>query len=220
VARSLFKLASGLTGKTISFNLDDFLHQIDDMQVGDAEPGISAPKEDWFSTHPFSPLRVKALKLFDESVHVRTDGMAKADLEIAVQSLMGLMEPSYIEGKTEAAKFMRRLLYAGAIAIADATDGIGPEEVKVFEKFFGPGEFSPSLDVPRLKEDLNNRVENATVHTSIPQRMQVVRDLCIVAQASGRISDQERGVLEQIADGLQISRGFISRTIKLLIDPD
>lgn len=220
VARSLFKLASGLTGKTISFNLKDFLHQIDDMQVADAEPGISAPKEDWFSTHPFSPLRVKALKLFDESEHVQSDGMAKADLEIAVQSLMGLMEPSYIEGKTEAAKFMRRLLYAGAIAIADASDGIGPEEVKVFEKFFGPGEFSQSIDVERLKEDLNNRVENAILHTSIPQRMQVVRDLCIVAQASGRITDEEREILEEIADGLEISRGFISRTIKLLIEPD
>ena len=115
---------------------------------------------------------------------------------------------------------MRRLLYAGAIAIADASDGIGPEEVKVFEKFFGPGEFSRSLDVTRLKEDLYNRVDNATVHTSIPQRMQVLRDLCIVAQASGRITDEERQILEQIADGLQISRGFISRTIKLLIEPD
>lgn len=220
VARSLFKLASGLTGKTISFSLDDFLNQIDDMQIADSEPGLSAPKEDWFSTHPFSPLRVKALKLFDESEYVRSDGMSKADLEIAVQGLMGLMEPSYIEGKTDAAKFMRRLLYAGAIAIADASDGISPEEIKVFEKFFGPGEFSRNLDVTRLKEDLENRVKNACENTSIPQRMQVLRDLCIVAQASGRITDEEQTVLEHIADGLQVSRGFISRTIKLLIEPD
>jgi len=220
VARSLFKLASGLSGKTISFNLNDFLDQIDDMQLVDAEPGISAPKEDWFSTHPFSPLRVKALKLFDESAHVRGDGMNKTDLEIAVQSLMGLMEPSYIEGKTETTKFMRRLLYAGAIAIADASEGISPEEVKVFEKFFGPGEFSRSLDVARLKEDLGNRVEKASAHTSVPQRMQVLRDLCVVAQASGRITDQEQDILEDIANGLDISRGFISRTIKVLIEPD
>jgi hypothetical protein len=146
--------------------------------------------------------------------------MSKADLEIAIQGLMGLMEPSYIEGKTETAKFMRRLLYAGAIAIADASDGIGPEEVEIFEKFFGPGEFSRSLDVTRLKEDLDNRVKNACNNTSIPQRMQVLRDLCIVAQASGRITDEERDMLERIADGLTISRGFIFRTIKLLIEPD
>jgi len=220
VARSLFKLASGLSGKTISFNLNDFLNQIDDMQVADAEPGISAPKEDWFSTHPFSPLRVKALKLFDESEHVREDGMSKPDLEIAVQELMGLMEPSYIEGKTEPAKFMRRLLYAGAITVADASDGISPEEISVFEKFFGPGEFTERLDVARLKEDLSNRVKNAVAHTSIPQRMQVLRDLCIMAQASGHITDEEQQILAGLADDLEISRGFISRTIKLLIEPD
>jgi hypothetical protein len=220
VARSLFKLASGLSGKTISFNLNDFLNQIDDMQMADAEPGMSAPKEDWFSTHPFSPLRVKALKLYDESEYARSDGMSKADLEIGVQGLMGLMEPSYMEGKTETAKFMRRLLYAGAIAIADASDGIGPEEIEIFEKFFGPGEFSKSLDVTRLKEDLDNRVKNARNTASVPQRMQVLRDLCLVAQASGRITSEERKVLEHIADGLDISRGFIFRTIKLLIEPD
>jgi hypothetical protein len=46
-----------------------------------------------------------------------------------------------------------------------------------------------------------------------------LRDLCLVAQASGRITDEERDILEHIADGLNISRGFISRTIKLLIEP-
>ena len=50
--------------------------------------------------------------------------------------------------------------------------------------------------------------------------MQVLRDLCIVAQASGRITDEERDILERIADGLTISRGFIFRTINLLIEPD
>ena len=35
-----------------------------------------------------------------------------------------------------------------------------------------------------------------------------------------RITDEEREILEEIADGLEISRGFISRTIKLLIEPD
>ncbi|MFW2368483.1 MAG: M48 family metallopeptidase, partial [Desulforhopalus sp.] len=36
VARSLFKLASGLTGKMIKFELGDFLNQVDDMQLEDS----------------------------------------------------------------------------------------------------------------------------------------------------------------------------------------
>ena len=87
VASALFKLASGLTGKSIEFNLDDFLAQVDDMQVVDAEPGQGAPKEDWFATHPYSPLRVKALQLFENSV-LSTNAKAPTDeLEVEVQGL-------------------------------------------------------------------------------------------------------------------------------------
>jgi len=220
VAKSLFKLASGLTGKVITFDLDDFLDQVDDMQLEDAVPGKNAPKEDWFSTHPFSPLRVKALKLFDESEHARTDGMSKTDLEIAVQGLMSLMEPSYMEGKTETAIHMRRLLYAGTIAVADASDGISEEEIKIFEKFFGMGEYSKNIDLSRLKEDLPDRTRKARDNTSIPQRMQILRDLCLVSQASGRTTRQERAVLEGIADDLDISHGFLCQAMEQSVGLD
>ncbi len=220
VAKSLFKLASGLSGRQIRFDLDDFLHQIDDMRAEDDEPGFSSPKEDWFLTHPFSPLRVKALKLFDDSEYEKKDGISKAELEIGVQSLMSLMEPSYIEGKTEAATTMRRLLYAGAIAVANASDGIDKAEIEIFEKFFGQGEFSDNLDIERLVEDLANRADNARANTSILQRMQVLRDLCLVAKASGKITEAEKKVLEDIAGSIGIPPSFISQTITQQIEPD
>lgn len=220
VARSLFKLASGLTGKMIRFDLDDFLNQVDDMQLEDAAPGKNAPREDWFSTHPFSPLRVKALKLYDESEYARQGGTDRAELEVAVQGLMSFMEPSYMEGKTEAATHMRRLLYAGAIAVADASDGISKEEVAIFEQFFGAGEFSRSLDLSRLKEDLANRAEKARDNTSVPQRMQVLRDLCLVAKASGYTTVSEQQVLEEIAASLGIPRSFIAHTLGQRVEPD
>ena len=220
VARSLFKLASGLKGNVITFRLEEFLQQIDDMVTEDAVPGMNAPKEDWFSTHPFSPLRVKALKLFDESEYERKGGMNKSDLEMSVQGLMSFMEPSYIEGKTEAATHMRRLLYAGAIAVANASDGIGEEEVKIFEKFFGEGEFSTSLDIERLIDDLANRTEKALEFTNALQRMQVLRDLCLVAEASGEVTEEELTVLEQIATQVKISPRFIHQTISQQVEPD
>jgi len=220
VARSLFKLASGLSGKTIRFSLDDFLAQVDDMVADDAQPGVGTTREDWFSTHPFSPLRVKALKLFDQSEYERQGGMEKSDLEIAVQSLMSLMEPSYIEGKTEAATHMRRLLYAGAIAIAAASDGITDEEITLFEKFFGTGEFSTGLDVDRLIEDLPNRIEKVREHSSILQRMQVLRDLCLMARASGEVTAAEKDVLRDIARQTGVLFSFIQQTLSQQISPD
>lgn len=220
VARSLFKLASGLSSDVINFNLDDFLHQIDDMRLEDGEPGISAPKEDWFSTHPFSPLRVKALKLFSDSECLKKGGTARADLEVAVQGLMSMMEPSYIEGKTEATTFMRRLLFAGAIAVANASNGISDAEIRVFEKFFGPGEFSKNIDIDRLIEDLPNRAKKTKENTSMLQRMQVLRDLCLMAKASGKVTAREKRVLEDIAQRTDVPKSFIHQALEQRVRPD
>ena len=208
-ARALFRLASGLTGNSIEFQLDEFLSQVDAMQTEDAEPGQGAPMEDWFSTHPFSPLRVKALKLYDESVLAHDGGNSVDTLEASVQTLMSLMEPSYLHGKTPVAESMRRLLFAGAIAVADASDGISKEEIEVFEQFFGSGAFSDKLDVEKIKAELDERIDNTRSEASHGQCTQVVRDLCVVARADGKATAAERTVVEDIARALGLSSTFV-----------
>ena len=214
VARALFKLASGLTGEIVEFSLDDFLAQVDDMQVVDTEPGQGAPQEDWFSTHPFSPLRVKALELFHRSELVEKGGMSVDSFEDEIQNLMGLMEPSYIEGRTHAAEIMRRLLFAGAVAVAQADGEISAEEIEVFDQFLGKGAFSSQIDVENLVAELDERVQQARDATTTPQRMQVLRDICVVARANGRVGSREKAVLEQISKGLGVSSTFVSHCIE------
>ncbi len=214
VARALFKLASGLGDKVIRFDLEEFLKQVDEMQVEDAEPGQGAPKEDWFSTHPFSPLRVRALQLFHESELMKTDGNSHEYLEVGVQRLLSLMEPSYLEARTDTAIAMRRLLFSGAITVANADAGISDSEIAVFEKFFGKGEFHESFDLDRIVETLGDRIESANDHASPTQRMQVMRDICLMSMADGGASDAERELLNDIADRMGISRAFICQTLE------
>ena len=220
IARSLFKLASGLGDKVIRFDLDEFLKQVDEMQVEDAEPGQGAPKEDWFSTHPFSPLRVKALQLFDQSILMNENGSSHEHLEVGVQRLMSLMEPSYLEARTDTASAMRRLLFAGAIAVANADKGISEIEVELFEKFFGKGEFNKGLNIERIIEALPDRIKTAKEQTSLTQRMQVMRDICVMSKADGKANDIERAVMDDIADQLGISRAFICQTLEQDCEPD
>ena len=219
VARALFKLASGLTGRSIQFNLDDFLSQVDAMQVEDAQPGQGAPKEDWFSTHPFSPLRVNALQQFYDS-ELAGGGMSKADLEAAVMGVMSLMEPSYLDGRTETAENMRRLLFAGALVVANADGRISEEEIAVFEKFFGNHAYKEDLDLEKLEANLDDRIRTVKEQASVPQAMQVVRDLCLVARAEGHIEAAEEAVLDRIADGLDVPREFVCQTMESELDPD
>jgi len=210
VARALFKLASGLTSnRIVKFDLREFLRQLDEMQAVDAEPGQGAPMEDWFSTHPFSPMRVKALQLFHRSGLMRDGGMEKADLEMGVQGMMGLMEPDYLEGHTDVAKTMRLLFIAGAVAVANARDGIGEQEKSVLKDFMGEGFSLDALNIEKLIDTLPKRIESVRKSASLTQRMQVVRDLSVVARAEGRITDNELLVLYAIADGLNIRRSLV-----------
>lgn len=219
VARALFKLASGLSSSAVRFRLDDFLGQVDAMQVEEGQPGQNAPEEDWFSTHPFSPLRVKALQLFFAS-ELGGGAGSRSDLENSVQTLMSLMEPSYLDGRTETAEAMRRLLFAGAVLMAAADGEISDEEKAVFEGFFGKGSLRDDLDVEALRADLDNRIRQVRESASSPQALQVIRDLCMVARAHGRAGAAERAVLDRIADGLGVSRGFVCHSMDSSLEPD
>lgn len=209
VGLALFKLASGLTGKSIHFDPQEFVSQVDAMRPSAGEPRSQAAQADWFSTHPFSPLRVKALQLFHESVFERDGGTSVERLELGVENLMMLMEPSYIDGHTDAAEAMRRLLFAGAIVIAHASGEISEAEVAVFETFFGRGAYKDSIDVERLDHELAERIEQVTQKTSVPQRMQVLRDLCVMARAESPDRGAARERLAEIAGKLDIRRALV-----------
>jgi len=220
VASALFKLASGLTGDKVKFDLDEFLLQVDDMQAADAEPGQGAPEGDWFSTHPFSPLRVKALRLFFQSNLMDKSGTSLDQLDVGVQRLMSLMEPSYLDAKTDAAIAMRHLLFAGSIVVANAGGEVSDKEIEAFEQFFDKGEYSDKLNPQRIKEELPQRIQRAKDNCTDTQCMQVVRDLCVIAMADDDVTDEERNVINDIADGLNISRTFVCQTIEQDCEPD
>lgn len=220
VARALFRLASGLSGEVVQFRLEDFLQQVGDMQVEDAEPGQGAPREDWFSTHPFSPLRVKALELFHRSELAVPDGVSIDDLEVSVQELMNLMEPAYLQGRTDDAETMRRLLFAGAIAVSGADGEISQAEVDAFEEFFGASSFRSTLDIDKLIKELPRRIERALQTISVSRRMQVLRDICLIARSDGHTAASEIAVLHKIADGLHVSRDFVVHQLESGLEPD
>ncbi len=219
VASALFKLASGLTGARIQFSLSDFLAQVDAMQAEHPGSGQQASSEDWFSTHPFSPLRVRALQLFFDS-ELAGGKLARAELENGVTGLMSLMEPSYLDGRTETAEAMRRLLFAGALVLANADGHISEEEIKVFEQFFGNRSFKTDLDLDKLAEDLKNRIASVREQASQPQAMQVLRDLCLIARAGGQADEKQEVILEDIALGLGLTREFVCQALRGNLEPD
>ena len=213
VARALFRLASGLRRPLESVRIEDFVAQVDELRAEQAEPGKGAPPADWFSTHPFSPLRLRALKLFFESELAGADGFPVATLEARVQELMAIMEPSYLEEKSEVAETARRLLFAAAVTVADTSGGISDEEKKVFEKFFGDWVLDGRLDLDAVKASLGERIAEANERVPHARRIQVLRDLCVVARADGKVSAEEREVIERVARDLEVPPEIVGETL-------
>ena len=109
---------------------------------------------------------------------------------------------------------MRALFIAGAIAVANARDGISDEEKAVIKKFMGETFSLDVLNVDKLIDTLPKRIELVKKKASVTNRMQVVRDLCVIARTEGGITDNELMVIYSIADGLGIPRSLVSHVLE------
>lgn len=208
-ARALFKLASGLTSDLIEIRIDDFAAQADEL---DLEKPVGKQKEasaDWFMTHPFTPLRVKALQSFFASDLVVHGGISREKLEAACHDLMGLMSPSYLDEKTEMAETMRRVLFSAGLGLIRCSGGVKEEEIEAFDSLFGPGSYSENLDFEALDGLLEQRINDANETVPHSRKAQVVRDLCLLAAADGRVTQKERKYIHDVGKQLRISRSVI-----------
>ncbi len=211
-AQALFKLASGLRGGRIRVDIEQFLSQVRDLRE-EAVRSASADEPargDWFATHPFSPLRVRAVELASRSELLEPDGLPRARLEAQIQELMALMDPSYLIEQSEAAEAMRRLLMAGAILIASASSTTSAESLRELERMLGSGSLPREIKPDLMRQDLERRI--ARVNEVVPalRRAQIVRDLCVIARADHRIDDAELRILDEIAAAVGVDNNLVT----------
>ena len=213
-ARSLFKLASGLRGGRIRIDIQQFLSQVRDLrdEVTRVASADEPPRGDWFATHPFSPLRVRAVELAAESELIKPNGMARSALEAQIQDLMALMDPSYLIEQSEPAEAMRRLLLAGAILIASVSAGTNAEALKELERMLGPGSLPSEIKPLVMRNDLERRIARVNDVVPILRRAQIVRDLCVIARADGRLDDAEQKILYEIAEAVGVDASLVACT--------
>ena len=204
-ARALFKLASGLTSNLIEINIDEFAAQADEMAMDEDPDDEDAKQEDWFMTHPFTPLRVKALQKFFQSDLVVSGGISRDQLEADCHKLMDVMAPGYLEEDSEVAEMMRRVLFAAGCVLMKYSGNDKEKEIKAFNSLFGEGTYGDHLDVDKLEERLEIRIEDANRVVPLARRIHVVRDLCLIALADGRVTKEEREFVHEVGRKLQLS---------------
>ena len=214
--RALFKLASGLRGDRVRVQLDAFQSQYRDLEEETTRmaDGDRPPRFDWFSTHPFSPLRLAAAERFAASELMVPGGASRADLEAKVHELMKLMEPSYLQEKSDVAEAMRRMLFAGGVAIAAVSGKVNEQEIEELKRLLGPGSLPFELKPELIKADLPSRLQNVKETVPPLRRAQVLRDLCVIARADGRVEAGEKKLLHEIAKAVEVDTALVSCTVE------
>jgi tellurite resistance protein len=213
-ASALFKLASGLRGGRVEVRIDRFLEQARELvdEVGRMEGQDARARGDWFASHPFSPLRLEAARLFART-RVMGEALEVAEIEGEVEALMGLMMPGYLHERSDVAETMRRLLYAGAVLVAHASGGMSDLEAERIERLLGDGTDARAVELDAIREELPRRLARFVEEVPPLRRGQVVRDLTLVARADGSVDAAELAVLHEIADGVGVARSLIAATV-------
>lgn len=216
-ASAFFKLASGLSHQVVKFDIDAFLEQLGDLaaEVESARQSSDAPQADWFSSHPLSPLRVRAVQLAAASELIKPGGTSMAILEDEVTTLMTLMDPSYLKEPGEVGEAMRRLLLAGGAVVAAAGGPIDDDERKALEKLLGAHAVPAELSADALRGDLARRVERVKQVVPAPRRAQVIRDLAVIARADGKVMPDELAVIREMAQAIDVDPAIVDSTLAL-----
>jgi len=222
-AHALLKIASGLGTNVIKPDLAAFTAQVDALHAAPAACADERDEEgllDCFDTHPYSPLRVRALLAFGKSqafqraTGATTDGIDNDELERLVEHDLSVMEPTYLEDKTEeTSALMRRVLFCAGVVVAAANGDIAPTELRALRALLGAKNVDIPDDLTKIRAELAEKLLEAKEKVPFAGRAQLVQHATIVAAADGAVEQSELTELFNLADGLGIDPLVIDHTL-------
>jgi tellurite resistance protein len=221
-ANALLKIASGLGTDVIKPDLAAFVSQIDALHAAPAACADERNEEgvlDCFDTHPYSPLRVRALLAFARSQAFQratgkpADGIDGDELERIVEHDLSVMEPSYLEDRGETPELMRRVLYCAGVCVAAANGDIAATELRALRALLG----AKNVDIPdqldAIRKELGERLAEAKDKVPFAGRAQIVQHATIIAAADGVVEQSELDELTRLAQGLGVDPQVIDHTL-------
>ena len=222
-ANTFFKLSSGITSSVFQFSVKEYLAQLDDLRSEVASQ--EADPQDWFSPHPFNPMRLKALEVFTKGQPYReligsNGGTLTAD-EVAdqVTELMSIMEPTYLTDTGDVGDKGRAYLLKAKFLVAAANGVFERSEVEALESLVGPAVsldeirevFNQPVDVVR-EQVVELSKDIAYMMTGL-QRLQLIRDIVVISYADGSIDQQEMDCLVWLCENVGVNPRFIQQIL-------
>lgn len=232
--RAFFKLTSGLSGARFLQHAADCATQYADVET----QYFDSSEEDWFSTHPYSPLRIKALDAFARSttyhgLRGRSSGEAKfhgllggrsslldeAGLEAEVRGVMRVMDPSFLRDDGDVTESVREYLTLAGYAVALADGKLARGEKQALGKLVGKRGLSRArkmlLELSEVAHSAKLEELAAKLRLKLGRngRHKVIEDLVMIALADRELHQAELEVLWTAAEQLQVAPELVERTL-------
>jgi uncharacterized tellurite resistance protein B-like protein len=228
--RAFFKLTSGLSNNKYLRHAAQCAEQ---FAAVTAET-IESSEGDWFSTHPYSPLRIKALDLFSrsETYHALLgrrgtearfhrlmgksgQALTEVELEKEIAKIMQLMDPCFLRNDKPSNALIREFLALAGVEVALADGTIQRGEKKMLGKLVGRRgliedaaatlELSPEEHGRRMRE----LADALMIELSPIRRQKIVEDLVAIALADRELLQAEVDAVAHGASLLHVSPEFV-----------
>ncbi len=217
---AFIKLSCGLTEPLVQFNVDDYVSQMRDIRkLSESVHDV----QDWYSSHPFNPLRVVALNFFWES-DLLTDllglspaTMSASEADKRIDGLLEFMEPE-LAGASKAAE-TECLLWGGywvaasdmqvdAAETASIRGMVGDEAVAKAEQ-----EIKASSNPLAFIRERFTAAAKKCSGLQPAERHSLVQKLIVVARADKQLKQEEKAVLREACIALGISPTFAEQIL-------
>ncbi len=232
--RAFFKLTSGLSSQSFLRHAEECATQFATV----AADGMESSEQDWFSTHPYSPLRIKALDAFSrsETFHAllgrrATDAafhrllgksgkpISEAELEREVHGIMSLMDPSFLDDASPVAPLVQEYLALAGMDVALADGTIARGEKKALGRLVGKRGVTQakerllSMSAEEHAARLGELARELSLKLGDNRKKKIVEDLVVIALADNELQRAEVDVLIDAARRLGVPPQFVEVTL-------
>lgn len=219
---ALIKVSCGLREPALQFNAEEYIAQMREIQslsdsVEDAQ--------DWFSTHPFNPLRVAALCHLAESklmAGIVADAPAKTsteELDARIEALLVSMEPGTAQAKEASAA---ECVLWGGFWVAACDGSVEAAERASIGRMAderaakaADAEIAAARDPLALIKERFAQAARRCHKLPSSDRHALVQKLIVVARADTRLEEGEKAVLREICAALKVSQDFVETILRM-----
>jgi hypothetical protein len=226
-ATALFKTLSGLSVEGLQVDVQEFSSQWDELAEEVRREGTD---DYWRATHPFPPLRAKALDLFWRARETRElvpsapgGKRSLAEADRAIDRYLGMMDPlAREEGGDEASgadPLLTPFLLWGGLYVAAANNKVEPEELASIRSLVGREALKKALASTKpskrtylkkfraAKDERRRALKALELH-------RIFSGLSAIAWADGTVDDDEVEALHGLAKLCGVSPGFVDMLIQ------